>query len=388
MFIGFEAGQGNTTGIHNTILGYQAGFSNTTGLENSFFGYQAGRDNTTGLGNTFIGGGAGDGNDTGSENTFLGYQAGRNNSTGNNNSFVGQRAGFYNSAGSNNTLIGYAADVPSSSSNLTFATAIGSGAIVSTSNTVVLGRSADAVKIPGKISGRLVVHDTSNSGIRVFTDIVGGTVASFGGNGEFNIDAPGVAAGRLHIKENGNVGINVPGANVNNKLDVNGTVGVWTLGSAGSTALCWHTVSYAISTCSSSLRYKTNVAPFGFGMDLVKKLRPIAYNWKHDGAFDLGFGAEDIARIDPRFVTFNAQGEVEGVKYDRMSVVFVNAFKEQQAQIESQKKEIQALKTKVAEIEAQQKQIEELRAKAIQMGELKRLVCAQNKEATVCKEEK
>lgn len=49
---------------------------------------------------------------------------------------------------------------------------------------------------------------------------------------------------------------------------------------------------------------------------------------------DVGFGAEDVAKINPLFVTYNDKGEIEGVKYDRLSVVFVNGFKEQQAQIE------------------------------------------------------
>ena len=93
---------------------------------------------------------------------------------------------------------------------------------------------------------------------------------------------------------------------------------------------------------------------------------------------DLGFGAEDVARIDPRFVTYNAQGEVEGVKYDRMSVVFVNALKEQQAQIEAQQKTIEAVR----------KENEALKAKVAEVDVLKQLVCAQNKEAAVCKEDK
>jgi hypothetical protein len=35
-------------------------------------------------------------------------------------------------------------------------------------------------------------------------------------------------------------------------------------------------------------------------------------------------------------VIHNSNGEVEGVKYDRLNVVLVNAIKEQQAQIKSQ----------------------------------------------------
>lgn len=74
---------------------------------------------------------------------------------------------------------------------------------------------------------------------------------------------------------------------------------------------------------------------------------------------DIGFGAEDIAKIDPRFVTFNSKGEVEGVKYDRLATVFVNAFKEQQTQIEKLQKQIVALK---------------------------RLSCSRNRRAAICKE--
>src|SRR4029453_4985925 len=44
-------------------------------------------------------------------------------------------------------------------SNLTYATAIGSDAIVSNSNSIVLGRDVDIVRIPGKlnVTGRLDV---------------------------------------------------------------------------------------------------------------------------------------------------------------------------------------------------------------------------------------
>ena len=65
---------------------------------------------------------------------------------------------------------------------------------------------------------------------------------------------------------------------------------------------------------------------------------------------DLGLGAEDVAKVEPLLVTHNDKGEVEGVKYDRLSVAFVNAFKEQQAQIEAQQKEIAALKKVVCSI--------------------------------------
>ena len=55
---------------------------------------------------------------------------------------------------------------------------------------------------------------------------------------------------------------------------------------------------------------------------------------------DLGLVAEEVAEVEPLLVTHNEKGEVEGVKYDRLGVVLINAIKEQQAQIERQQAEI------------------------------------------------
>ncbi len=149
------------------------------------------------------------------------------------------------------------------------------------------------------------------------------------------------------------------------RLHVNGIIRVITLGAAGSTSLC-RNASNQISTCSSSLRYKTNVGQFSDGISFVNRLRPITFDWKDGGIKDVGFGAEDIAKIDPRFVTYNDKGEVEGVKYDRIGVVLVNAVKEQQAQIEQQRNLI----------ETQQRQIDAM----------KKLICMTNRDADPCKE--
>jgi hypothetical protein len=52
---------------------------------------------------------------------------------------------------------------------------------------------------------------------------------------------------------------------------------------------------------------------------------------------DLGLVAEEVAKIEPLLVTHNADGEVEGVKYDRLSVVLLNAVKEQHKLIDDLK---------------------------------------------------
>ncbi len=131
--------------------------------------------------------------------------------------------------------------------------------------------------------------------------------------------------------------------------------------------LCRNFGSRAIVSCASSLRYKSNVETFGSGLNIINRLRPISFTWKSDGRRDIGFGAEEVFQIEPLLTTSNEAGEIEGVKYKLFSVVFVNAIKEQQTQIERQQ----------TQIERQQKQIDALT----------RLVCSQNPQAEICKEQ-
>lgn len=171
---------------------------------------------------------------------------------------------------------------------------------------------------------------------------------------------------RMMIQNNtGHVGIGV--SFPEERLHVNGRVRVDELGISGNVSVS-RNAQLQLSLCSSSLRYKTNILNFSEGMSFINQLRPISYDWKVDGMHDVDFGAEDIAKIDPRFVTYNSKGEVEGVKYDRLSAAFVNTFKEQQAQIEDHKK-----------------QLEQQRA---EINALKTLVCAQNPTVELCQEKK
>jgi hypothetical protein len=145
----------------------------------------------------------------------------------------------------------------------------------------------------------------------------------------------------------GNVGIGT--STPDDKLHVSGIIRVTTLGSAGTTAVC-RNASLLLSTCSSSLKYKTNFANFRSGLNVLGRLRPITFDWKEGGMHDLGLGAEDVAAIEPLLVTYNKDGQVEGVKYDRIGMVMINAIKEQQTQIEEQKKRIEALELALCEL--------------------------------------
>ena len=365
LFAGVHAGLNTpvngTGGIANTFVGQSAGVYNVGGNSNSFFGDAAGYG-TLASDNSFVGAHAGYRNTTGARNSFFGKFAGGQtiggNITGPDNSLFGYDTGATLTTGGGNTLIGANANV--GRGDVFMGTAIGNGAVVHQDNSVILGNLNARVGIgTGVPQNKLQILDPGNTGLRVQNNAAGGTVASFGPLGDFNIDG-GVPGGRLSIQENGTVIMSpCPSCYVGvpDRLVVEGTERLLSLGAAGSLALCRNSINQ-ISACSSSLRYKSDITPYRSGLDLVKRLDPIAFKWKADGMADLGLGAESVAKVEPLLVTHNDNGEVEGVKYDRVAVVLLNAVKEQQAQIDAEQKQIEGQRK---HIEAQQKQIDEQR---------------------------
>jgi hypothetical protein len=198
--VGYFAAQNVTTGLGDTAVGESALNAVTTGSDNTAVGHRAiftgtgkrntavGKDsqccgalsfddtaighdamagldwenyllnvfvntNFTGSGNTALGRSSLVGLTTGNNNTVAGMLAGGSFSSGSNNVAVGFQAGVTdtdanrNISGSNNTWIGYNSG-PGTATQLTNSTAIGSNALVSVSNALVLGGTGQfAVKV-------------------------------------------------------------------------------------------------------------------------------------------------------------------------------------------------------------------------------------------------
>jgi hypothetical protein len=317
----------------------------------------------------------------GSANAFFGNGAGSLNTTGSNNTLIGPLADFSaTNTGDNNALLGSHGKV---TANLTNAAAVGAYASVTQSHSLILGSingvnnciaaaNCDSVKVgigttaPGF---RLEVVDPGTAGLRVQSNTSGGTVASFGSNGDFAIDAPFLPAGRFVVKENGNVGVGV--LTPLDSLDVNGLVRLRTLASGNTTTLC-RNASNQISNCSSSIRYKDNVANLPSSLLLIKQLRPVTFTWKANQERDMGLIAEEVAKVEPLLTFRNDKGEIEGVKYDRLGVVLINVIKEQQAQIEAQGQQAR-------------QQAEQIKQQQQEIAALKKLVCLDHPEAEMCK---
>jgi len=143
---------------------------------------------------------------------------------------------------------------------------------------------------------------------------------------------------RMMISKSGNVGIGtiVPAQ----ALEVNGEVQIDSFGTATSTPVC--ELSGVLSSCSSSRRYKENIEDAAFGLNEIARMRPVTFKWKGRNENDFGLIAEEVAKIDPLFVT-HRDGRVEGVKYAQLTAVLVNAVKALKAANEQQAEQISKL---------------------------------------------
>ncbi len=152
----------------------------------------------------------------------------------------------------------------------------------------------------------------------------------------------------LLIQPNGgNVGIGTTSPSW--KLEVNGNAGLTgplyyrspTQASLGY-YLCWNAssweVTYASSCAPSSSRFKENIADLNYGLAEISHLHPISYTYKPEyklGANrQLGFLAEEVGTVLPEVVAFEPNGkDATSIDYGRLTVVLVQAIKEQQAQL-------------------------------------------------------
>jgi hypothetical protein len=403
----------NTTGFANTAVGRQALSSNVNGTDNTAVGRNALAASTASE-NTALGSLSLDANTSGTRNTALGEEALGSSTTGSNNTAAGEQAGFANTTGSNNTFIGARAGSSTGTlTNATAigarAQVAQDNALVLGSVNAVNGATSDTrigvgttapeaaldvnsqegipslrlTRFTGVLSEGARLHGRAARGTRAApAPLLSGdnllfllahgfdgsqftlsdraflvaeasenwTPTATGTRWKFATTPNGGTArvDRLVIDHDGEVGIGT--VNPLSTLHVAGTLRVDSLGAAGATALC-HNASNQIATCSSSLRYKRDVRPFEGGLDFVHRLRPISFAWKDGGARDVGFGAEDVAALDPRFAVYNDGGAVEGVKYDRLTTVLVNAVKELNTTVETLRRENDALERRLAAIE-------------------------------------
>ncbi len=344
-FLGF-AGNTTMTGLQNTATGYQALLQDTTASANTAVGALVLQNTTTGDGNTAVGDAVLLRNMTGSLNTAMGDQAltglrdafGYTNSS---NTAIGAYALWQFYAGSANTALG----ANTTSTGSTNATAIGANAEVDEDNALVLGSingvngaNADTNVGIGTTAPTYRLHlGVSNNSFRVEGPATAGTnspAASFGGYGDFGIDAPGIGQGRFVVKESGFVGVGVAAP-----------THVFQVGQGKGAAFAdsWSTYS--------SRRWKTNIQTLPNALAKVEQMRGVSYDLKGSGKHEIGVIAEEVGEVIPEVVSFDANGkDAQGVDYSRLTAVLIEAVKEQQRQIQDQRQQIRIQQRQIARL--------------------------------------
>lgn len=103
---------------------------------------------------------------------------------------------------------------------------------------------------------------------------------------------------------------------------------------------------------------KQNIAPMTDALDRLTRLEAVRFDWKPEEAqvrgftHDLGFIAEDVAKVFPEVVFRDDQGAVIGLDYSRMSAVAVGAIKQLKSENEKIKADNADLKARLEKIEA------------------------------------
>ena len=283
----------NTTGSDNTATGYYALAYNKTGMDNTAVGNQAIFSSTDGTGNTAVGSGALLGLTNGSYNTAIGYRTLEINASGSGNTAVGYgagTAGLSNFNGHSNTFIGNSTGA--GIDGLYRSTAIGYGAQVAKSNSVVIGSLGAMVGI----------------------------------------------------------GINAP----EEKLDVLGNILIgdnW----YGYGCIKERNGTVIGGFCSSDQRLKQNIEPFEPVLEKLVQVQPVYFDWRTDEfpEFHLGTSrssgliAQDVEKVFPEMVAEDARG-FKAVEYSQLPLLLLQAIREQQEQIVQLRSQLELLKKQTA----------------------------------------
>ncbi len=128
-------------------------------------------------------------------------------------------------------------------------------------------------------------------------------------------------------------------------------------GSAYTTGSSWAT---------SDLRFKENILPLNNSLDKILNIRPVSFDWDKDRFPDMNFDsgrqiglvAQEVEQQIPELVHTDANG-YKSISYDKLTVVTIEAVKEQQEEI-SELKELIRRQQEAAR--NQQKEIELLKA--------------------------
>jgi len=254
------------------------------------------------------------------ENTAIGFEAGKNLTTGTRNMLLGSNAGSDMTTGGSTVAIGATALFKSTSA----------------SEVVAIGRAAMEQGLSGD----------RNTAI--------GNAALYKNDGGNDNTAIGYRAGWANNANNNTTGSN-------NSFIGNEAVGASATASnvitLGNSSIATIRAQVTTITSLSDIRDKTNIMPLNYGIDFIKKLNPVSFDWDmRDGGkigiSEIGFIAQELqqAQIDSQINIPNLVSDINPDKleasYGVLIPIMVKALKEQQALIDELKQRILNLENK------------------------------------------
>jgi Chaperone of endosialidase len=117
-----------------------------------------------------------------------------------------------------------------------------------------------------------------------------------------------------------------------------------------------------LGTVSSSRRFKSEIKPMDQTSEAILGLNPVTFHYKSDntGTPQFGLIAEEVAKLNPDLVVRDDNGEIYTVRYEAVNAMLINEFlkahrklDQQQAMIDRQQKQIEALTATVQKVSDQ-----------------------------------
>jgi hypothetical protein len=401
--VGYEALRGsltleNNTGNANTVVGYQSMQVNTTGSSNSTLGDNALKNNTTGNSNTASGAYSLHNNTTADYNTAYGFYALVNTTIGESNTAIGVSALRTNVAGSLATAIGTNSMYNANNTSTAFTNrnvAVGYEALRGSSdpasntgnNNTVIGFQSMLNNSSGDDNtavGNKALNDNSAGSSN--TAVGGGTLAlttTTSNNTALGFDAGGnQTTGSdctfLGFSAEGSAGTYTNATAIGYTASVTASNRV----RLGNTSVTQIGGQVAWSNLSDA-RLKMNVSPSTLGLDFIKRLQPVTYNFieGHDGILYTGFLAQDVEKVlNELGEEFSGVTKPENetdyyaIRYAEFVMPLVNAVQEQQVYIEEQQVQMDGQQVL---IEGQQGQMNE---QQVLIERLQQMIAQQQKQ--------
>ena len=104
----------------------------------------------------------------------------------------------------------------------------------------------------------------------------------------------------------------------------------------------------------SDIRLKTSIADIPYALERVLKMHGIEFEWKEkenrEKGKQIGFVGQELINVLPEVV--DNSNDHYSVQYGPITAILVEAIKEQQKIIESQKDELKSLKERLSALEA------------------------------------